>query len=134
MRYSLKGSDMSNKHNYLIFFLCCSFFSPLLASDEHHPFIHPFMTFKFGQQWALDDNYEHCTPYSELFGLYSGLQFSSSLGWGIGYQYHDDTFSSVTKVNLKTTLIESTFHYQWQLKDDRDIYGHIGLAYWNIKK
>ncbi|HIF5961068.1 TPA: OmpA family protein, partial [Vibrio parahaemolyticus] len=87
-----------------------------------------------GYQWALDDNYSHSDPSGAILGIYSGVQFTPSWGWDVGYQYHDDLKADATSVNVKTWLIESALRYDWYLRDNLSLYGRLGVAYWDMEK
>ena len=93
-----------------------------------------FAGVKGGYQWALDGNYHHSNPEGTILGLYSGLQFSPSWSWDLGYQYHDELKANATSVNVKTWLIESTLRYDWYLQDNLSLYGRLGAAYWDMEK
>ncbi|MCX9568852.1 outer membrane beta-barrel protein [Vibrio cholerae] len=112
--------------------LLTSLFSMLaLASAESPQF---FTGIKGGYQWALDDNYHHSNPESTILGLYSGLQFTPTWSWDLGYQYHDKLKADATSVNVKAWLIESALRYDWYLQDNLSLYGRLGAAYWDMKK
>lgn len=93
-----------------------------------------FVGVKGGYQWALDDNYNHSNPEGTILGLYSGLQFTPSWSWDLGYQYHDELKADATSVNVKTWLIESALRYDWYLQDNLSLYGRLGAAYWEMEK
>ncbi|CAH6893072.1 Outer membrane protein A precursor [Vibrio chagasii] len=93
-----------------------------------------FVGVKSGYQWAIDDDYNHSNPNGTILGLYSGLQFSPSWSWDLGYQYHDKLKADATSVNVNTWLIESALRYDWHLQDNLSLYGRIGVAYWNMEK
>ena len=103
----------------------------VLASVEELQF---FVGAKGGYQWGQDDRYNHSDPNGALWGIYSGMQFTPSWSWNVGYQYHDDLKADVTSVNVKTWLIESAFRYDWYLRDNLSLYGRLGVAYWDMKK
>lgn len=116
----------------IILFTCI--LSPsVLATTESDP-SHFFVGLKGGYQWALDDNYKHSNPKGTIFGVYTGLQFSPSYSWDVGYQYHDELKADVTSVNVKTWLIESALRYDWYLQDNLSLYGRLGVTYWDIEK
>jgi OOP family OmpA-OmpF porin len=104
---------------------------PVLAATESPQF---FVGVKGGYQWALDDNYHHSNPEGTILGLYSGLQFTPSWSWDLGYQYHDELKVDATSVNVKTWLIESALRYNWYLQDNLSLYGRLGAAYWDMEK
>jgi len=93
-----------------------------------------FIGAKGGYQWAQDDNYHHSGPGGAIWGIYSGVQFSPSWGWDVGYQYHDELKADATSVNVKTWLIESALRYDWYLQDNLSLYGRLGVAYWDMEK
>ncbi|WP_172380715.1 OmpA family protein [Vibrio sp. Vb339] len=93
-----------------------------------------FIGVKGGYQWALDDSYNHSNPEGTILGLYSGLQFTPSWSWDIGYQHHDELKAGVTSVNVKSWLIESALRYDWYLQDNLSLYGRLGTAYWDMEK
>ncbi|MEZ8633754.1 OmpA family protein [Vibrio lentus] len=112
--------------------LLTSLFSmPMLASAEDLQF---FLGAKGGYQWAQDDSYNHSDPNGAIWGIYSGVQFTPSWSWDVGYQYHDDLKADVTSVNVKTWLIESALRYDWYLRDNLSLYGRLGVAYWDMEK
>ncbi|WP_434154223.1 OmpA family protein [Vibrio cholerae] len=114
------------------FILLTSIFSlQALASTEPPQF---FIGTKAGYQWASDDTYIHSDPNGAIWGLYSGVQFTPSWSWDVGYQYHDDLKADVTSVNVKTWLIESALRYDWYLRDNLSLYGRLGVAYWDMEK
>lgn len=102
-----------------------------LAASEPPTF---FVGVKGGYQWALDDNYNHSNPEGTILGLYSGLQFTPSWSWDVGYQYHDELKADATSVNVKTWLIESALRYDWYLQGNLSLYGRLGAAYWDMEK
>lgn len=104
--------------------------NPVLAAIES-PQV--FIGIKGGYLWALDDDYNHSPPGSKALGIYSGLQFTPSLSWDVGYQYQDE-LKATTLVNVKTWLLESALRYDWYLQDSLSLYGRLGVAYWSIKK
>lgn len=104
---------------------------PAWAANDSPQF---FFGLKGGYQWALDDNYHHSNPEGTILGLYSGLQFTPSWSWDLGYQYHDDLKADATSVNVKTWLIESALRYDWYLQDNLSLYGRLGVAYWDMEK
>ena len=87
----------------------------VLSATEPPPI---FVGVKGGYQWALDDTYNHSNPEGTILGLYSGLQFTPSWSWDLGYQYHDELKADATSVNVKTWLIESALRYDWYLQDN----------------
>ena len=93
-----------------------------------------FVGVKGGYQVALDDGYNDSNPKGAVFGIYSGLQFTPSWSWDVGYQYHDEFKVDVTSVNVKTWLIESALRYDWYLQDNLSLYGRLGAAYWDMEK
>lgn len=93
-----------------------------------------FVGAKGGYQWASDDNYNQSDPRGSLWGIYSGLRFTPSWRWDVGYQYHDDLKAEATSVNVKTWLIESALRYDWYLQDNLSLYGRLGAAYWDMEK
>ncbi len=105
--------------------------APGLAATE---FSQVFVGVKGGYQWAQDDNYHHSNPEGTILGLYSGLQFTPSWSWDLGYQYHDELKADATSINVKTWLIESALRYDWYLQDNLSLYGRIGVAYWDMEK
>lgn len=112
--------------------LLLSFWSlPVLVLAEPLEF---FLGAKGGGQWAQDDNYNHSAPKGAVWGVYSGVQFTPSWSWDVGYQYNDDLYAEVTSVNVKTWLIESALRYDWYLRNDLSLYGRLGGAYWNMEK
>ncbi|WP_172380031.1 OmpA family protein [Vibrio sp. Vb339] len=111
--------------------LACILSTPVLAADISPQF---FIGAKGGYQWALDDNYNHSNPEGTILGLYSGLQFTPSWSWDLGYQYHDELKADATSVNVKTWLIESALRYDWYLQDNLSLYGRLGAAYWDMEK
>ncbi|HDI3294082.1 TPA: OmpA family protein [Vibrio cholerae] len=104
---------------------------PALTSAESTQF---FVGAKGGYQWAQDDNYNYSDPSVAIWGIYSGVQFTPSWSWDVGYQYHDDLRADVTSVNVKTWLIESALRYDWYLQDNLSLYGRLGVAYWDMEK
>lgn len=104
---------------------------PVWAVNDSPQF---FIGVKGGYQWALDDNYHHSNPEGTILGLYSGLQFTPSWSWDLGYQYHDDLKADATSVNVKAWLIESALRYDWYLQYNLSLYGRLGVAYWNVEK
>lgn len=104
---------------------------PVLASAESPQF---FVGAKGGYQWAQDNNYHHSDPSGAIWGIYSGVQFTPSWSWDVGYQYHDDLKADATSVNVKTWLIESALRYDWYLQDNLSLYGRLGVAYWDMEK
>ncbi len=104
---------------------------PVLAAMES-PQV--FVGVKAGYQWTVDDNYNHSNPEGTILGLYSGLQFTPSLSWDLGYQYHDEIKADATSITVKTWLIESALRYDWYLQDNLSLYGRLGAAYWNMEK
>lgn len=104
---------------------------PVLASAESPQF---FVGAKGGYQWDQDDNYDHSDPSGVIWGIYSGVQFTSSWSWDAGYQYHDDLKADATSVNVKTWLIESALRYDWYLQDNLSLYGRLGVTYWDMEK
>ena len=103
----------------------------VLASAEPPQF---FVGVKGGYQWDQDDNYHHSDPSGAVWGIYSGVQFTPSWSWDVGYQYHDDLKADITSVNVKTWLIESALRYDWYLQDNLSLYGRLGVAYWDMEK
>ncbi|NOH78004.1 outer membrane beta-barrel protein [Vibrio crassostreae] len=114
-----------------IILLTCLFNVPVLAATESPQF---FVGVKGGYQWALEENYNHSNPEGTILGLYSGLQFTPSWSWDLGYQYHDELKADATSVNVKTWLIESALRYDWNLQDNLSLYGRLGAAYWDMEK
>lgn len=104
---------------------------PVLASAEFTQF---FVGAKGGSQWAKDDSYNHSDPSVATWGIYSGVQFTPSWRWDVGYQYHDDLKANATSVNVKTWLIESALRHDWYVQDNLSLYGRLGLAYWDMEK
>jgi OOP family OmpA-OmpF porin len=104
---------------------------PVLASAESPQF---FVGAKGGYQLAQDDNYHHSDPSGTIWGIYSGVQFTPSWSWDLGYQYHDELKAGATSVNVKTWLIESALRYDWYLQDNLSLYGRLGAAYWDMEK
>ncbi|WP_140271230.1 outer membrane beta-barrel protein, partial [Vibrio parahaemolyticus] len=104
---------------------------PILAATELPQFL---IEVKGGYQWAMDDNYKHSNPEDIIFGVYTGLQFTPSWGWDIGYQYHDKLKADATSINVKTWLIGSALRYDWYLQDGLSLYGRLGMAYWDMEK
>lgn len=102
-----------------------------LAVAEPHLF---FVGVKGGVQWALDDHYNNSNPEGVSLGIYSGLQFTPSWSWEVGYQYHDELKADATSVNVKAWLIETALRYDWYLKDNLSLYGRLGAAYWDMEK
>ncbi len=105
--------------------------APVWASTESPQL---FIQAKGGYQWASDDSYKHSTPKGAIFGVSSGLQFSPTWSWDVGYHYHDDLKADATSVNVKTWLIESALRYDWYLQDNLSLYGRFGAAYWDMEK
>jgi len=93
-----------------------------------------FLGAKGGYQWAQDDNYHHSDPNGAIWGVYTGVQFTPSWSWDLGYQYHDELKADATSVNIKTWLIESALRYDWYLQDNLSLYGRLGAAYWDMEK
>lgn len=112
--------------------LLTSLFSVSVLAAAESPQL--FIGAKGGYQWALDGNYSHSNPEGIILGIYSGLQFTPSWSWDVGYQYHDELKADATAVNVKTWLIESTLRYDWYLQDNLSLYGRFGAAYWNMEK
>jgi OOP family OmpA-OmpF porin len=104
---------------------------PALATPEYHQF---FVGIKGGHQRTSDDTYNHSSPSGSLWGIYSGVQFTPSWSWDVGYQYHDDLKADATSANVKTWLIESALRYDWYLQDNLSLYGRLGAAYWDVEK
>ena len=119
------------KHIKNIMLLTCLFSFPVLAATESPQF---FVGVKGGYQWAIDESYNHSNPEDTILGLYSGLQFTPSWSWDLGYQYHDELKSDASSVNIKTWLIESALRYDWYLQDDLSVYGRLGAVYWDMEK
>ncbi|MBJ7583908.1 outer membrane beta-barrel protein [Aeromonas veronii] len=103
----------------------------MLAATESPHF---FIGAKGGHQWASDETYRHEDPRGAIWGLYSGLQISPAWSWGGGYQYHGNLKADATSVNVKTWLIESSFRYDWYLKNNLSLYSRLGIAYWDMEK
>ncbi|MBC5830880.1 OmpA family protein [Vibrio metschnikovii] len=103
---------------------------PVLSASEPPRF---FIGAKQGYQWAIDKAYDHSNPKGAIFGVYSGLQFSPSWRWDVGYQHHD-TLKIAEAVNIRTWLIESALRYDWYLEDNLSLYGRLGGAYWDMEK
>jgi len=79
------------------------------------------------------NNYHHSNPESTILGLYSGLQFTPSWSWDLGYQYHE-LKADATSIDVKAWLIESAVRYDWYLKDNLSLYGRLGATYWDMEK
>ncbi|MCW8347343.1 outer membrane beta-barrel protein [Vibrio sp. ZSDZ65] len=112
-----------------IILLTCALSTSVLAATESPQF---FLGMKGGYQQALDDNYNHSSPENAIFGVYSGLQFTPSWSWDVGYQYHDELKADATSVNVR--LIESALRYDWYLQDNLSLYSRLGAAYWDMEK
>ncbi|ELO1776179.1 OmpA family protein [Vibrio fluvialis] len=114
-----------------LFILIGIFANPVFAVDQFSPF---FVEVKGGRQWALDNSYTQKIPSDSIWGVYSGLHFSPSLRWDVGYQYHEDLKADSSSIVVRTRLIESAFRYDWYLQDNLSLYGRIGVAYWDMRK
>ncbi|MEZ9622821.1 outer membrane beta-barrel protein [Vibrio sp. 10N.261.55.F6] len=115
-----------------IILLTCLFSVPVLAATESPQF---FVGVVGGYQGALEENCNHSNPEGTILGLYSGLQFTPSWSWDLGYQDHDELKADgCHSVNVKTWLIESTLRYDWYLQDNLSLYGRLGAAYWDMEK
>ena len=112
------------------------FFGLLSATAQADTFsdIHPFVGAKGGWQFAGDNSYQHTTPSNYLLGFYGGLQFTPSLSWDIGYQYHGKLNADATNIGVQTALFESALRYDWYFTDDMSVYGRVGVAYWDVDK
>ena len=105
--------------------------TPVLAEMESSQV---FFGVKGGYQLAIDYTYDYSNPKGAILGIYSGLQFTPSWRWDVGYQYHDELKADVTSFNVKTWLIESALRYDWYLQDNLSLYGRLGAAYWDMEK
>ncbi|WP_052706140.1 outer membrane beta-barrel protein [Vibrio galatheae] len=81
----------------------------------------------YSYQWQLNND-DLIKPVSDIFGLYSGLQFSDSWSINAGYQSHKS--SQAIAVDMDTSLIESTFRYDWYVSNSVNIYGSVGVGFW----
>ncbi len=91
-----------------------------------------FIGAKGGYQWADDDAYNPSNPNDFIWGLNTGLKFTPSWSWDIGYQYHNELESISTSADVKTWLIESAIRYDWYMTDNLSLFGRVGVAYWDV--
>lgn len=102
------------------------------ASTEEHPIF--FVGLEGGYQIGLDSKYSGGDPTSGLFGVNTGVEITDDWSWDIGYQYHDNMDASKTSINVKTWLIDSAIRYNVISKENWDVFGKLGAAYWHIEK
>lgn len=93
-----------------------------------------FFGVKGGYQLAYDDANEKNDLGSFIWGLYGGVNFSSSWSLDLGYQVQQDLQFGATGVDIETELIESALRYDWDLRDDFSLYARFGAAYWDMAR
>mgnify|MGYP000094286383 CR=1 FL=1 len=96
--------------------------------------LHPFIGVKGGWQVGDDDAYHHHNPSNNLWGVFTGFQFTPTWRWDVGYQSHGALKSNATGVKVSTDLWESAVRYDWYFSDDVSLYARAGLAYWDMDK
>ncbi len=96
--------------------------------------IRPFIGAKAGYQFSDDDTYHYSDPKGNLYGVFGGFEFTDSLSWDLGYQYHDTLSADVTNVDVQTSLAESAFRYNWRFNQDFSLFARLGIAKWWMEK